>query len=357
MKLPNRIFSGSFSEGHVQGIAIDAERGYVYYSFTTVFVKADLDGRIIGTVEQLAGHLGCITLDRDSGAVYGSLEFKHDVIGMGIVGRTGRALADEDAFYLVKFDTALIDRVGMNAERDGVMRAVYLRDVIEDYSATDSLDGRAHRYGCSGIDGVALGPIFGEAPDSEPKLMVAYGIYRESDRSGNDYQLILRFDRSVFDLYARPLNQASPHHSGPESAEARYFFYTGNTTFGVQNLEYDPHSRNWFVAVYPGQKEDFENFRMFAIDGRVPASTSELEGRGGEVGLVLASAEIGANGRDPRIFGSHFRWGSTGMASLGDGFFYFSEDGRMPEEKLFFTNIVKYRYSPESPELFERVEG
>lgn len=30
MKLPNKIFSGNWKEGHVQGIAVDTERGFVY---------------------------------------------------------------------------------------------------------------------------------------------------------------------------------------------------------------------------------------------------------------------------------------------------------------------------------------
>ena len=31
---PRRIHSGYWPEGHVQGIAIDEARGYIYYSFT-----------------------------------------------------------------------------------------------------------------------------------------------------------------------------------------------------------------------------------------------------------------------------------------------------------------------------------
>lgn len=350
---PSNIFSGNFKEGHIQGIAVDSERGFVYYSFTMVLIKTDLDGKLVGSVERLAGHLGCITYDAERNRVYGSLELKHDVIGRGIVERTGHALADEDAFYLVEFDVGQITRIGMDAERDGIMRAVYLRDVIEDYTATDEVSGRPHRYGCSGIDGVALGPVFGEAPDSDKKIMVAYGIYREVDRADNDHQVILQFDTSVFDRFAQPLDQSAPHHSGPETCEARYFFRTGNTTFGVQNLEYDSHSRNWFVAVYPGQKEAFENFRMFAIDGRIAAERLPLIGRAGESGLLLCSAKIGKPSKNESIFGSHFLWGSTGMASLGDGCFYFSENGSIPEEKLFFSNLRLYRYAPDSSELFE----
>ena len=131
--IPARISSGSYREGHVQGIALDPVRGFVYYSFTTMLLKTDLSGRPVGSVAGLAGHLGCITYDPAADAVYGSLELKHDAIGQGIIARTGRDPSAEDAFYLVAFHAAAVTRMDMDAEADGVMKAVYLRDVVQDY--------------------------------------------------------------------------------------------------------------------------------------------------------------------------------------------------------------------------------
>ena len=68
MTLPNAMFSGYWQEGHVQGIAVDTERGHVYYSFTTLLLKTDLQGVPIGSVRKLAGHLGCITFDPTAAA-------------------------------------------------------------------------------------------------------------------------------------------------------------------------------------------------------------------------------------------------------------------------------------------------
>ena len=48
---PTRIDGGAYPEGHVQGIAVDQKKGFVYYSFTTSLVKTDLLGNIIGTVD------------------------------------------------------------------------------------------------------------------------------------------------------------------------------------------------------------------------------------------------------------------------------------------------------------------
>jgi len=352
MKLPEHIFSGNWKEGHVQGIAVDTERGFVYYSFTTILLKTDLEGNALASVRNIIGHLGCIAFDREKNLVYGSLELKHDSIGRGIMERTGISLAEEDAFYLVAFDLSRLDRMDMDAEKDGIIRAVYLGDVAADYSGTDPYSGLPGRYGCGGMDGISVGPVFGGEAESPRKILVAEGIRRDVTRGDNDHQVLLQYDRSVIDTYGQPLNQLCPHHSGPDACEARYFFYTGNTTWGVQNLEYDLHSRYWFAAVYPGVKPEFENYRMFAIDGTVPAAYTALEGRGGEKGLLLSSARIGPGQKDGRICGTHFPWGSTGIAALGDGTFYISRHGGVPEAGLHNADLYRCRFDPEDPDWF-----
>ena len=80
-------------------------------------------------------------------------------------------------------------------------------------------------------------------------LFVAYGVWGDNARTVNDNQVILMFDWRSFGDAAKPLSQAAPHHSGVRSAE-RFFLYTGNTTWGVQNLEYDSYLDAWIVAVY-----------------------------------------------------------------------------------------------------------
>ena len=355
MTLPNNIFSGNWKEGHVQGIAVDTQRGFVYYSFTTILLKTDLAGNALASVKNIIGHLGCIAFDPEANRVYGSLELKHDSIGKGIMARTGIQLAEEDAFYLVSFDLSKLTRMEMDAEKDGIMQAVYVRDVVRDYCGKDDLTGLPGRYGCGGMDGISVGPVFGEPADSPRKLILAEGIKREPERKDNDHQVLLQYDLSIFDVYGQPLSQLKPHHSGPEACEARYFFYTGNTTWGVQNLEYDPYTRCWFTAVYPGVKPEFENFRMFAIDGAVPARKAPLEGRNGETGLLLTSAKIGNGQKNGRIYGSHFPWGSTGIAALGDGYFYISHNGAIKEEGLQFTDVKLYRFAADDPEWFQVV--
>ena len=72
--LPDSIVSGPFQTGHIQGFAIDTRHQYVYYSYTTMLVKTDMQGHVIGTVKGLLGHLGCLDFNEADGRVYGSLE-------------------------------------------------------------------------------------------------------------------------------------------------------------------------------------------------------------------------------------------------------------------------------------------
>ena len=130
--LPRNIYSGIWDAGHIQGIALDTEHEHIYMSFTTVLVKADLQGNVIGTVTGLLGHLGCLEFNDEDGRLYGSLEYKDDSIGKGILRREKSDKQLDNAFYVAIFDVDKITRTGMDAEKDGIMTTVYLPTVLED---------------------------------------------------------------------------------------------------------------------------------------------------------------------------------------------------------------------------------
>ena len=227
MKQP--IFTGSWGKCHIQGIAVDEEHGYIYYSFTTKLVKSTLDGKIVGCVDGLMGHLGCIAFNREDRRIYGSLEYKRDAIGREILEKLGQSADLTDAFYIAVFDADKIDRMGMDAEKDGVMKNVYLEEVLRDYSGTgvDRWGNPVpHRYGCSGIDGTTFGPMFGEPPDSKQYLFVSYGVYSDVNRDDNDHQVILCYDTENWDTYAAPLSQSNMHRNGPSEPTDKLFVYT-----------------------------------------------------------------------------------------------------------------------------------
>ncbi len=194
---PLTIPSGPFKAGHIQGMAIDKDKRIVYCSYTTMLVKMDFEGNVLATVTGLLGHLGDLDFHEADGRVYGSLEYKNDAIGKGIMKMEKSSRKLDNAFYIAIFDVDKMNRVGMDAEKDGIMTTVYLPTVLEDYLAKVEVEGKVyeHRLGCSGIDGVSFGPQLGRTRGKE-YLTVGYGIYSDPSRSDNDYQVLLQYDVS-----------------------------------------------------------------------------------------------------------------------------------------------------------------
>jgi len=337
--LPLTIYSGKWKTGHVQGIAIDTAQKYIYLSFTQVLVKLDLDGNLIGTVKGLTGHLGDLAFNDADGRVYGSLEYK-----------------SRNSFYIAIFDVDKIDRVGLDAETDGIMTAVYLPEVVKDYSADmdgngvfdgDKAETLDHRYGCSGIDGTTFGPSFITPEDGKMYLTVAYGIYKHLERDDNDYQILLQYDTEEFVKYAKPLNQETHHKNGPDAMHGKFFLFTGNTTYGIQNLEYDPFTGDWLAAVYNGRKEQYPNYPLYIIDGKAKAVTAEIVGqKTAENGLTIKLLEAGKYDEKSGIYGWGFGYGQTDLIALGNGYYYISHNGS-PEPGYQDSTVHLYKWNTE----------
>ncbi len=344
---PKNIYSGLWKYGHCQGIAVDTEKEFIYYSFTTALVKTDLEGNLIGSCIGLLGHLGCIQFNKKDGRVYGSLEYKNDIIGRNILKNLGSDYTITDGFYIVMFDVDKIDRVDMDACSDGVMTSVYLKEVVDDFSAEVVQGGKTlkHRHGCSGIDGTTFGRIPGSTDDKE-YLFVTYGVYGDNERTDNDYQVILCYDTENWGTYEKPLNQDNMHTCGPEAPYKKFFVYTGNTTWGVQNLEFDRSTGNFLMAVYLGKKPQFPNLPMYIVDGSVAPKTEKLAGYDPEMtGEVLS---LLPNGTDCKTPGWTFPHGSTGLCHLGGEWYYVSCHGRT-EENQHYTNVKLCRWNGKDP--------
>lgn len=356
--LPVKLESGPWKAGHVQGVAVDTKQEYIYLSFTTMLVKMDMQGNVVGTVTGLLGHLGCIEFNDADGRLYGSLEYKDDSIGRGILRQEGVSGMLQTGFYVAIFDVDKITREGMSAERDNVMTSVLLKTVVEDYQASvyDSVSGKdvEHRHGCSGFDGISFGPAFDGS--GKTLLTIAYGIYRGKNRGDNDYQVLLQYDTKDWAKYELPLSQKSMHRQGPDTPYGKYFVYTGNTSWGVQNLEYDKHSNLWFLACYPGKKETFANYTLFAVDGSKPAVSKKLIGvKYVKKGNVLTIAKAGAQDNQHKgIYGWHNKLGVYGLCSLGGGDFYLVSAGKTEEGRTAGVHLA--RYVGESDKAFELVK-
>ena len=352
--LPRKIESGPYKAGHIQGIAVDAEQKYIYYSYTTMLIKTDMQGNIVGTVTGLLGHLGDLGFNNEDGRLYGSLEYKNDAIGQGILRMEKSSRKLQNAFYIAIFDVDKITREGMDAEKDGIMTTVYLPTVLDDYLAeVQTAEGKKeHRLGCSGIDGVTFGPKFGKK-DGKQYLTVGYGVYGDTERSDNDYQVLLQYDVRKWQKYERALSQDDMHQQGPAKPAGQYFVKTGNTTYGVQNLDYDAASHSWMMAVYKGKKKNYPNYTFFAADGAARPVKKALDGvpyikKAKVVALKAAGKQQG------EIRGWDWGVGSTGMCSLGEGYFYLSHNYKI--EAGQGSIICLYRFTGNEKQAFEPVE-
>ncbi|MBO4994574.1 MAG: hypothetical protein J6C78_01240 [Muribaculaceae bacterium] len=358
--LPRNIKSGAQGNNHVQGIAVDTERGFVYYSFTSTLVKTDFNGNMLGSVTGMVGHLGCISLNPDDGRLYASLEYKNDEIGAGILKKANMAqMKNTTSFYIAIFDVERINKVGMDAEKDGVMTTVYVKDAVDDYNASVRNNGRMHehRFGCSGIDGLTIAPAIGKAPSSKKFVYVAYGIYGDTTRTDNDHQVILSYDMAKLKRYEKTLSQSNPHKSGPEKPDHKYFVYTGNTSWGIQNLAYDKSSGNMFAAVYRGAKSQFPNYTYFVIDGNSKPARRHLSGFDDKFKAeTLALVRDGLYDEASNTWGWNFAYGSTGLCPIGDGYFYISHNHRDKTTGQESSTVKLYRWTADVDAPFVLVD-
>ena len=342
---PKKLYTEGWRAGHVQGVGVDTKQGYVYLSFTTMLVKLDMQGNVVGTVTGILGHLGCLDFNEEDGRLYGSLEYKNDAIGKGILKQEGVSKQLETGFYVAIFDVDKITRENMSAEHDGVMTSVLLKSVVEDFEAkVKDGDGKTleHRHGCSGFDGISFGPAFDGS--GKRMLTVAYGIYSDKNRTDNDYQVLLQYDTRNWAKYEAPLSQDNMHKQGPKKPQGKYFVFTGNTSWGVQNLEYDSSSNRWFLACYRGKKTNFSNYTLFCVNGAKKAESKPLQGVAYQrKGAVLSLVEQGViDPKNSAVRGWHNKLGAYGIHALGDGYFYLVSAGKNEKGRTATLHLASF---------------
>lgn len=337
--LPVSVKVGGWNH-HVQGIALDAAKGCMYFSFTTSFVKTDLKGNVLATIDRIQGHLGAMSFDPVKRKVYASLECKDDKIGKNL----SKFAAGHSLFYVAIIDVDKLDHVGMDPEGNDFFRVVCIRPAVEDYAASVMLDGGTvqHRLGCSGIDGVAIAPKIGKK-GGKNYLYVAYGVYGDPSRTDNDYQVLLRYDLRKLDRMASPVTFGQFSEEGPERPSETYYVYTGNTRYGVQNMAYDPETGLLLLAVYRGNKPQYPNYDLFGVDMTVKPSEAPLQGVPYMTGNVLQPALAG-NYSTAGPQGWYFPYGNTGLCPVGGGLWYISENGKDPATRKQFCNAQLYRW-------------
>ena len=309
--LPSKVEVKIKSKDHVQGMAIDTVARCFYLSFTTSMVKVDYEGNVLASIDSINGHLGAMTFDAASRKLYASLECKDDVIGQGIAKHLGKETFTQSKFYIMAFD---VDEGGKTVQHGkAVLPGTGTKlGIAGQWEITEAINDYKTRYGCSGIDGVTIAPQIGKKK-GKPRLYVAYGIYGDISRRDNDHQILLEYKLDQFKPGATP------------KASAKYFVFTGNTNWGVQNLCYDPKTGCIFMACYAGKKPEYPNFSLFAVPVTQKPVKKVLRGleEDGEH-LSLALWQQGLLGNVKGLRGWRFGDATTGVCTLGDGTWFVS---------------------------------
>ena len=345
-EMPNHVYSGVYDVYHVQGICLDKENQYLYYTFTNIFVKTDTEGNLIGTMTGYPGHLGDCTFNENDGKVYASFYLangEYDWYG-------------EDMYYVAIIDVDKIDEVGMSYETEDLMKVVQLSNVAayakEDTDGDGNADGK---FGIIGIDGCEMGPKFGVS-DGKEYLTVSASVPKNLARTDNDYQVLWQYDvtewwanlAQPFDAENLPLQTVTP--------DGEYFLLTGNGEYGIQDTAYDESTKCWYFITYEILREGYaaDSF-CFVVSAESAPVSGTLLGQPTETqGMLLSTVNKGMNNGLNDIYYYDFWEACTGLVSLGDGYFYVSESGTDGSGRQY-TNVYKYKWTGEVTKGFEKI--
>ena len=262
---PRKFKTLTFRGGqyHVQGMDFDPQSQCLFISTTTAIVKMALDGTVLGSVIGFKGHVGQVVVDTVTRKLYATLEGMDDDLGNGMARYMGYDLFTREtaAMYIVEMDMDKITRQNMSEQE--IAKKHLIKEAIADYRAEVTVNGKKYsqRYGCCGIDALAIGPAIGQPSGRERYLYVAYGIALDTTRMDNDYNVILCY----------PLGDFKQHVH-------KYFVHTGHTSYGVQDMVWDAFRQRLYLMVYPGQKSSYTNYSQYSIDISQPSFLAPLEG-------------------------------------------------------------------------------
>ena len=118
---------GSWDIKHCQGMAMDKDGGYIYYSYTNTFVKCDMEGNAVGSITGIEGHLGDVCFNPKDGKVYASLNPE-----------------GKKALYLAIIDVSKLGEMNVDAVKGGLIRTVHLTHVWTDFSTKVKNQGKTY---------------------------------------------------------------------------------------------------------------------------------------------------------------------------------------------------------------------
>ncbi len=273
----------SYGAGHVQGVCVDDAGKYMYASLTNMLVKVDVTtGEIVGSM------VGLSTGSHKAGAHIGDVCYDNGKIYTPLIYNAS------EMFYIGVIDGEKITGMDMPYTTPGLMQALYVPQVKEAFCNEMGAGehgnyhtSMGHRYGCSGIDGIAVGKLPGGGYDTDgdgvmdvsnekPYLFVLLGHFMNAKRYDNENLIILAYDlESATEQNLLPFTEEllTKEYTGEESFlyQHKLFCYVGNQSYGAQQLEVDRDTGDIWLECYRSDSgKEFPNVTRFAIDGSIP---------------------------------------------------------------------------------------
>ncbi len=343
--LPDYFQTETFSWGHVQGMTIDKENSYTYFTFTTILGKTDLSGKTVASMTGYPGHMGDCTYNEADGKLYASL-FLSEEYSWTLGGKIGN-------FAIAIIDTTKLTELNMPYDTPGLMKVVHLKD-MEDYAKMTLSNGKVGKYGITGVDGTEIGPKFGSSSGKQ-YLTVAAGVNNTCDETGtntrtdNEYQVLFQYDfANWWDTIAEPLSlDGMPSQSA--KADGEYLILSGNGNFGIQDVAYDEYNKQWYFVCYGVTNKDYKGVgHMLVVSTEYEPKLETLIGQPNPEaqGYVLKPIEKGDFHEGSGIYSFGFWEGSSGLTSLGNGYFYLSIAAKTADGYQY-ADVVKYQWTGE----------
>lgn len=199
---------------HMQGFTSGG--GFMYWSFTDSLVKTTMSGTMRAQTEVHGGHMG--GLDYFDGRIYASF------LGNAL---PGHAWEDWTAFRILVFD----------ANDLRLIKSINL-DICDYYKSITCTPGDTR--GFQAIDGVAIAP---DPKTGDERMFVACALYTGEKYSN---QIILEFTLD-----------------GEYITE--YHIPTGNTVFGIQNLDHDRTTGEFWFTTYGGSEPFMPRETLYCV--------------------------------------------------------------------------------------------
>ena len=363
------------TSGHVQNVAASSDGKYLYHSFGTRVFKQNV---VTGNTE------GCVILYGDDESMHGgTVGYYNGYLYIPLVRKLSWEGVDKEIqtmlnCFVVRIPEELFaGEVDCTASNQPDIEICYVGAPIVDFSSQAYIfEGEeawvtGGKYGVTNlIDAIAFGPKMGGETDEKTYMTFSLGTTQAVNstyvaQSGNSVSTAQRGDADCivfgqfdctdierwqwveYSLFYRCVAEGDTSKLSamfPEDEYTRFFdniafFRCGVLDWGPQGLVYDSFMDAYLVGTYGfgndagedginHKEENYDSFISLIIDPRSAPEKTQIYGNEEETGYMLAAKFGLISEKNPGIcfYRDKGCWWDTGIASLGNGYYYVKDN-------------------------------